>query len=188
MKSFSKNELIGIGIILLAISLASLYNFRISIRRGRDAQRMADLGSVTNALVRYGDDFGFYPASVDGKVAACEPVTIEGESFIFSPCEWGKDSLRDLFDESYPAYLEKLPADPKAELGFSYTYLSNGNRFQVLASLEGEDEEEYQEAIVKRQIACGVKICNVGKASGSTPLEKSIEEYENELLEKKNEK
>ena len=102
-----------------------------------------------------------------------------------APCQWGKDSLADITDATYPAYLKVLPQDPKLPSGYSYFYISSGQHFQVLVSLESKNSDEYKAAIAKRNILCGKKVCNAGRASGSTPLDRSIEEYEKELLQKK---
>lgn len=201
MKFFSRKETIGVLAILTLILAASLYNFRISLRRARDAQRKADLGQILNAIGAFQNDFGFYPPSLDGKIVACKKegigsylkdtgaLTLKDREIdlfeIYAPCEWGKDSLSDVFDPDYPPYLKTLPADPQSSMGAYYTYISNGNRFQVYAGLEGKDEDDMQSVLADRNISCGVRICDFGRASGATPLEKSIEEYENELLQEK---
>jgi len=198
MKFFNKKETVGVVIILTLILAASLYNFRISLRRARDAQRKADLGQMADAIGAFQNDFGFYPPSLDGKIVACKKEEVSnyaeyqeslilGENKIdlfeiYAPCEWGKDSLADVFDPEYPPYVKTLPDDPHASQGAYYTYLSNGNRFQIYTGLEGKDEDAAQSLIAKRDISCGLRICDFGRASGLTPLEKSIEEYENELL------
>jgi len=188
MKFFTKQESLIVGLILLAIIAASIPNFATSIMRARDSQRKNDLGNLKNALASFQNDLGSYPlSSTDGKILACNPLerkTAKGEIFIeYGPCNWGKDALADELDPSYPPYLKVLPQDPKSQKGAYYLYLSNGARFQVYAHLEVEADEEYDPKIVARGLACGNKICNFGKSSGDTPLEKSIEEYENELLE-----
>lgn len=190
MRSFSKNELLAIVIILAAITAASLSNFRISLRRARDTQRKNDIGTLTDALVRYGGDFGSFPISQDGKIVACRgpetKIDKKGRITNLVACEWGKDSLADISNPPYPAYISTLPADPETEKGPRYIYFSNGRRFQFYASLEGADEAEYDGKILARKISCGSRICNFGLAYGNTPLDKSIEEYENELLRVKN--
>lgn len=201
MRPFSKKEAKGVGIILALIIVTSLYNFRISLRRARDAQRKSDVGSVSGALEKYQSDFGYFPFnSTDGSMKACKPEKYEEllqaasgpqgfDSVTYMQglalCEWGRDALVDVADPDYPPYLANLPVDPKANLGISYVYLSNGNRFQLYAYLEGgQAEEGFREEIVARKINCGAKICNFGKAYSNTPLDKSIEEYEKELMEK----
>lgn len=178
MNNFSKSELKAILIIFAFLVVISTPNFIVSLRRARDAQRKADIGSIQDALYRYQADFGTFPLSINGKIAACEPVSFKEVSGIktpvFSPCEWGKSSLADLSDSSYPPYLKIIPNG-------SYYYFSNGSRFQIYGALEGKDEDEYDESIIKRGIYCGEKICNFGKSSGRTPLNMPIEEYENSI-------
>ena len=178
MKFFDNSELKAILIIFAFLIVISTPNFIVSLRRARDAQRKADIGSIHDSLLRYQNDFGSFPLSIDGKIAACEPVTFREvagiKTPVFSPCDWGKTSLADLSDSSYPPYLKVIPNG-------SYYYFSNGSRFQIYGSLEGKSEDEYDESIIKRGIACGSKICNFGKSFGKTPLNMSIEEYESTL-------
>ncbi|MFZ5932788.1 MAG: type IV pilin protein [Patescibacteria group bacterium] len=185
MRPFSKVELFWVLTILIAISLASLANFRVSLRRSRDVERKAGLRDVYNALESYQKDFGFFPLASEGKIVACKGVDTKidakGNIVGLVPCEWGKDSLVDVFDASFPSYLKTLPDDPFAAKGLTYVYFSSGTRFQIYASLEGEDEPEYDPKIVARSVSCGVRLCNFGLAYGNTPLDKSIEEYENEM-------
>ena len=182
MNNFTKSEFKAILIIFACLVVISTPNFIVSLRRARDAQRKADIGSIQDALYRYQADFGSFPLSISGKIAACEPISfieVNGlKSPVFSACEFGKAVLADLSDRSYPPYLKLIPNDPQASRGPAYYYFSNGSRFQIYGSLEGKSEDEYDESIIKRGIACGSKICNFGKSSGRTPLNMSIEEYE----------
>ncbi len=200
MKFFTKNELISVTIIFIIVGAFTFSGLKTSIRRSRDAQRRADLGSISDALHKYQEEFGFFPPSENGKIKACkgddfdqklEEIKKE-EKFdrnkffeALSTCEWGQDSLIDVSEDSREPYLKTIPADPKGGVGISYLYLSNTGRFQIYAFLEGGEEEAgYSQTIVSRNLSCGNKICNHGKSSGDTPLDKSIEEYELELLEK----
>ncbi len=85
----------------------------------------------------------------------------------------------------YPASLSLLknaPKDPGTPSGYSYQYYTDGKFFQIYASLEGPDEPELDPKVIGRNIKCGNFICNFGKTSGTdVPLDKSLEEYENEL-------
>jgi len=200
MKPFTKKELISVLIILSVVFLVTLNNMIIALRRSRDSTRKQDMGSVSDALHRYYQDFGFFPPSSAGMIKACKGDNFETilgelkESSGFDRtkffdglrgCVWGKDSFSDLFDPSYEPYLKVFPQDPKSGEGFSYIYISNTARFQLYSSLEGnQDEAGYDSDIVKRNLLCGVKICIYGKSFTDTPLNRSIEEYEAELLEK----
>jgi len=160
MKFFDRSELKAILIIFTFLILISTPNFIISLRRARDAQRKADIGSIQDALYRYQADFGTFPLSIDGKIAACEPVSYKEadgiKTPVFSSCDWGKTSLADLSDSSYPPYLKVIP-------GGSYYYVSNGYGFGIYGTLEGKAEDEYDESIIKEGFVCGEKICNFGK-------------------------
>lgn len=186
MKFFSKKELLWVSIILLAIVGASYPNLKLSLRRGRDMQRKNDIRMVSDSLVRYQADFGVFPLSAEGKMIACNgPETKKdkkGRITGLIPCEWGKDALVDIFDSGSTPYISTLPWDPLQQKGPNYAYFSNGKVFQLYASLEGADEAEFDEKIVARGLSCGTKTCNFGLGYGATPLDKSIEEYENELL------
>ena len=177
MNNFSNSELKAILVIFAFLVVISTPNFIVSLRRARDAQRKADIGSIQDALYKYQADFGTFPLSIGGKIAACEPVSYKEvagiKTPVFSACDWGESSLADLSDSSYPAYLKLIPNG-------SYYYFSNGSRFQIYGGLEGKDEDEYDESIIKRGISCGSVVCNFGKSSGTTPLNMSIEEYESQ--------
>lgn len=171
-------------VILLAIVAATLINLRVSFRKARDAQRKADIRSIYDALMKYQHEFGFFPASSeDGRIMACGGRLDEKGFPVFDPCQWYEDALQDVFDPSYPAYLKVIPGDPRQGQGRSYYYLSNSKHFQIYASLESDSEDEYEPAVVNRNLPCGQYICNVGRSDGKTPLDKSLQEYENELLE-----
>lgn len=195
MKPFTKNEITGICTILLVVFALTAFNLTISLRRSRDSQRRADIGAISDALNRFQKDFGFYPPSVDGKILACKGENFgeipndvkdsEKMDFYFKMlrgCDWGTDSFRDVNDDSYEAYLKVIPNDPRSDQGYGYYYLSSLNHYQIYAHLEGGKEEVgFRDGIVGRNLKCGIFVCSFGKSSGDIPLEKSIEEYENEM-------
>lgn len=196
MKKFTAEELKITGIILIVLITISLINFRNALRLGRDADRKTALGEVHNALNQYQNDFGFFPpSSPDGKIVACRKEGVDYEkgfiesttknraeflAEIFAPCEWGKDSLADVTDPGYPSYISPLPQAPYAKKGEGFFYASNTGIFQLYGALEGKSEDEYDEGIEALGIPCGERICNFGKATGKVPLDKTLEEYENE--------
>lgn len=199
MKFFTKNEFIAVLSILAAVIIVSLINFKFALRRARDTQRRDDLGAIYNAVEKYQLEFGFFPlSSEDGKIKACKPDNynqiiaelsllpkFDLETYLsqLKECEWGRDAISDISDELQPPYLKNIPVDPKSDENISYFYISNSRRFQIYAYLEGEEDEVgYNKGIVSRNIPCGEKICNFGRAYANTPLDKSLEEYENEIL------
>jgi len=187
MKIFSKEESLAVVAILLALIIISVPNFQVSLRRARDAQRKNDIGILANSLGLFANNFGSFPLSTsNGEIMACNPRFSQVGKQVkvdFDPCEWGKNALKDPFGKILPPYIANLPFEPKAEDGLNYFYISNGKYFQIYAHLEGKDEAENDPKIARRNIPCGSAICNFGRSSGDTPLDKSLEEYENELLE-----
>lgn len=190
MKFFSNKELKIVGSILLIIAFISFFNFRISIRRARDNQRKNDLGVLQSSLEKYNRIVGIFPLSTeDGKIMACKDDDTYFDKKLkiwvnVKACNWGNDVLRDFSESESEILMNPIPTDPKNEEGLSFLYISNGTRYQVFAHLEGKDEAEYDPLIEKRGLMCGNQICNYGRTYGSTPLDKSLEEYENELLKK----
>lgn len=176
---FTKKELIFVAIVLGVISTVTYGNMQISLRRGRDIQRKNDMRTIHDALIEYQKSHSSFPPSKDGKIVACYGgVDSQGVPQAV-PCDWQFDPLPDIF--SGTNYLEHLPTDPLHNQGSRYYYISNGRYFQIYGALEGADEAEYDPAIVARNIMCGNRVCNFGRGFNGTPLDKSIEEYENEM-------
>lgn len=177
MKFFKKNELIALGVILLGLLVVAVPNFSVAWQRSRDVTRKDDLGFMVKVLDSYKNGASIFPLSTqDGKIVACfkdneEPVYDDKNNIVnFIPCQWGLSS-----------YLGELPNDPQEDKGATYFYISNGKRYQIFASLERTDQDEYDPRVLDRNIKCGVRICNFGRAYSNTPLDISIEEYENEM-------
>lgn len=172
MKFFSKPELISILVIFLILVVVSLPNFILSMRRARDQIRRDDIGNIQAAIDEYFDDYGIFPASSpDGKLAVCKGV-----------CTWGKDTWINLTPGVTKTYMKVIPGDPYLNKGVSYSYFSDGSRYQLLAYLEGgKDEIEYDGRLEARGVKCGEKICNLGRAN-NVPLYISVEEYGLQVL------
>ncbi|MBP7118883.1 type II secretion system protein GspG [Candidatus Woesebacteria bacterium] len=167
--NIKKREAIAVFFFLALIMFATYVNLQNSFRKSRDAQRLGDVQTVANALEVYFKDMGEYPASDNGKIVGC------GSFKALTTCEWG-----EVFHEEY---LRNLPRDPQFKDGASYRYVSDGNRFQLYASLESSSEPEFNERVIDLSLSCGNRICNFGRASGKTPLDKTLSQYENELIE-----
>ncbi len=188
IKKFSKEELIGTGIIFLILLAVSIPNFALSIRRSRDQNRRDDIGGLQHALDDYYADFGVFPkSSTDGEMIACkkpeDKVIVDDKGRLvvnLVPCVWGKDGLVDLTPGSTKTYVKTLPLDPKSQNGDRYIYISDSYRYQVFAAFESDDEAGYDASIFARKIMCGTRVCNMGK-SYNVPVNISIEEYVNQI-------
>lgn len=192
--TFKRYEFFSIVGILLVLFSATFINLGVSLRRSRDAQRKSDLRSIADSLVKFQNDFSNFPFAQDQKIAACVEEGFDAtklgpaDSVPFVACQWGEDQLKDVTDANYAPYSERLPRDPKSAQGIDYLYISNGKRFQLFAHLEGgADDNEYKPEVEARGLMCGIKICNFGVGFSTTPLDKTLEEYENELSAQENE-
>lgn len=187
---FNKQEFSVVSLILAVLVVAIFVNLQNSYRKSRDMRRKEDVRAVHDALMAFHNDFAYFPASDEqGRILACLTDTVnppldELGNVIYEPCNWGEDAFRDVFDTEYSPYITSLPSDPHTDQGVRYRYISNGTHFQLYASLEGEGEAEYDEKIVNRSLSCGTRICNFGRSFSTTPLDISLEEYENDIRAK----
>jgi len=193
MRFFNKKELVAVSTVLVFVVVVTFSNLKVSNQKARDAQRRSDVRALADALTKYQSEFSFFPPDIDGKILACKGDSFDEfvetqdasriESFfdLLQACQWGRDALADLTEES-TIYMKHIPSDPKSDQGYSYLYLSNSKRFQIYAFLEGGlDAEQFDAAVVSRGLNCGVNICNFGVSFSGTPIDRSIEEYEEEL-------
>lgn len=175
-KSFKKPEVRGLVIIFLILVAISIPNFILSLRRARDQVRKDDMGALQKALGEYFNTFREFPlASEDGRIVACknpgDVITRDKYGRIVGnlvPCDWGKDKLEDLTSNGQVVFMNILPREPNYQKGSNYRYISDGQHTQILVSLEGKDEPEYDEKIIARGIYCGNLICNAGRSYGCT--------------------
>lgn len=187
LKPFKKQEIFGLILIFIVLIVISVPNFVLSLKRARDNTRKGDLGTLVYGLGEFQKDLLTYPLSNNnGEIMACIApgdnlkTDEKGRIIIdFIACKWGQDGLFDPRDSG--AYISVLPNDPTSLKGSGYLYISNGKHFQVYAALESTDDDQYDETILKRNLMCGNRICNTGRSDGSTPLNISIEEYEESI-------
>lgn len=179
---YKKTEFVWVLVVLCVIGLATYLNLQVSLRRGRDVQRKSDIKTIHDGLLSYFIDESSFPQAFEGKIVACFGGVDDRGIAQAIPCDWSRDGLANIWSKA--VYLLHLPTDPHHNDGARYYYISNGRYFQLYAALEGRDEAEYDENIVKRNIMCGDRVCNFGLSSYGAPLDKSIEEYENELRTK----
>lgn len=191
MKPFTRQEILGLGVIFLVLIAISAPNFVLSLRRARDQVRRDDLGAIQNGLEGYSGDFHSFPtASFDGRIMDCakpgSSVTMDKKGQLIVDlvaCNWGVDPLINLIPGANKIYMSTLPRDPSYQKGPEYIYYSDGQRYQIFAYMEGgNDEADYDPRIVARHIMCGTEVCNVGR-SYNVPIGISIEEYDKQLQE-----
>jgi len=176
MKHFSKPEIFSLAIIFLILIAVSWPNFSLSLRRARDQVRRDDIGNIQQAITDYYSDYGLYPSSTsDGKIIACKGPTENGKTTLIA-CNWGHDPWINLTPGIDKVYMKTVPGDPNQSSGVNYDYFSDGSRYQLFASFEGPDEPEVDSKVVARNVKCGDRVCNVGRAV-NVPLYISIEEY-----------
>lgn len=182
---FSKTELYSVAAILGILGIAMILNLQLSLRRSRDSQRKSDIRSIYKALEAYQSSVGQLPASENGMIVACDSGEKNDMGLpILEGCAWGWSSLKSISDDAQ-VFLERIPSDPDHDDGARYLYISNSKRFQLFASLEGEDEAEYDPQIVARNLACGNEVCNFGLGYSDIPTNISLEEYEASIKDDK---
>jgi len=184
-KFFSKTEAISIILIFILLVAVSIPNFIVSLRRARDQVRRDDLGALVHSLDEYYAELGtFPPSSSDGRIVDClkpgdKPYQDKKGQWVVDaiPCEWGVDSFSNLITGK--AYMSVLPREPYWQDGHSYLYMSDGDRYQIFATMEGKDEAEVETIIIEKNLPCGNSICNVGR-SYACDIPKSLSECEEE--------
>jgi type II secretory pathway pseudopilin PulG len=189
VKNFSRPEIICLIAIFLILVGVSWPNFVLSLRRARDQVRRDDQGALVHALDEYLADFGELPtSSPDGRIMDCEkpgdkPFKDSKGRWVINaiPCDWGKDALVDLINGK--VYMSILPREPDYKKGATYLYYSDGQRYQIYATMEGADEAEVDPKIIALGLACGSRTCNVGR-SYNVPINVSIEEYDKQFSQK----
>jgi hypothetical protein len=145
------------------------------------------MGALEGALSQYLADFETLPpSSPDGRIMNClksgdAPYKNAKGLWTFDPipCEWGKDSFKNLITGR--VYLANLPGDPDYEKGAKYLYFSDGDRYQIFAAMTVKNQAEIDPKIIARNLPCGNKICNIGR-SYNVPIDISIEEYNKQLI------
>lgn len=182
---FNKSETLSLVVIFLILVGIAIPNFAASLRRSRDQVRRDDLGSLMTALEKYKIDFGIYPpSSSDGQIMDClkpgdTPYKDKKGFWVINsvPCEWGKDPLVNLLTKN--TYMTILPRDPDWQKGVSYLYISDGDRYQLFASMEGKNEPEVDSKIIAENLKCGTRVCNVGRFV-NCEIPKTLEKCEQE--------
>lgn len=157
----SKSEFKFIVVVLAILWSLATVNLLESQILARDIQRKNDLKHIATALTEYRRQERMYPKEKDGKIFACF-----NEDKTFRTCSWGSDPL----ESTTSSYISPMPEDPLEHKNeASYLYLTDGRDFQLFASLEKRDDDEFNKKIEERKLPCGPKICNFGVTSGIKP-------------------
>ena len=183
---FTRAETISLIIIFVVLAAVSIPNFAASLRRARDQVRRDDLGGMQKYLALYYAEFGQFPlSSPDGKVMDCiapgdKPFKDKKGNWVVNtiPCIWGKDRFINLITGKVYSPTS-LPNDPDWNKGVAYFYMSDGDRYQIFASMEISSEAEVDPKIISQKISCGSRICNVGRSFGCN-IPKTLKECEEE--------
>ena len=137
---FSKDEIIFVTCVLLAIFGVSYFQLKISQMKTRDAQRKSDVELVSRALNAYFEDYKILPAaSAQGEIISCGFKASE-------VCPWGGGPLIDAVNVTY---LKKLPEDPQTYKGLQYKYSVNSERtkYKICITLEYTGDKDYKKDI-----------------------------------------
>lgn len=124
-RAFTLLELLIVMVILALLAGLGLMSFGTIQMKSRDSRRKQDLANVSKALETYYNDYGEYPASVDGLIAGCGTGGAEN-------CSWGSPWT----DDKSTLYMSALPRDPVGNQNYFYHRINNG--YYLFARLENE--------------------------------------------------
>lgn len=128
--------LVAMSIIGVLASIA-VGSFRTSQLKGRDVERKTNLKQISNALEIFYADYGRYPDSTNGQIAACpyDPAGSTGTA-----CNWGSG----VFTDSKTVYFKQIPADPSSNQEYTYQIVSGSSnqKYKLFARLENSEDPE----------------------------------------------
>lgn len=163
-RAFTLIELLVVMALLGILTIITVSQFKTAIIKGRDAQRKADLSSLSKALLYYYADYHKFPVSSANGLIELE----SGE------LEWGEDefSVTDDDDKTY-IYMKKLPKENHTDDRkiFDYCYVSNGTSFQLYATLENLGDKNIA---VFTNDKCGRDTYNFGYSSPDITLDEDL--------------
>jgi len=129
-RAFTLLELLIVMVILALLAGLGLMSFGTIQMKSRDSRRKQDLANVSKALETYYNDYGKYPASVDGLIAGCGAGGAEN-------CGWGSPWT----DDKNTLYMNALPQDPANNQKYFYRLVTN-NSYYLFARLENELDDD----------------------------------------------
>ncbi len=125
-RAFTLLELLIVMVILALLAGLGLMSFGTIQMKSRDSRRKQDLANVSKALETYYNDYGKYPASVDGLIVGCGAGGAEH-------CKWGSPWM----DDKNTLYMSVLPQDPASNQRYFYDWVNN-NSYYLFARLEND--------------------------------------------------
>ena len=137
---FSKQELVFVSCVLLAIFGVSFFQLKISQMKTRDAQRKADVELVGRALDAYFADYKILPeASKNGEIKSCGYAAAQ-------VCSWGEGPMIDVHNVTY---LKKIPIDPQSykNIRYIYTTVTDRTKYKICITLEYTGDKDYKKDI-----------------------------------------
>ena len=163
-RAFTLIELLVVMALLGILTIITVSQFKTAIIKGRDAQRKADLSSLSKALLYYYADYHKFPVSSANGLIELE----SGE------LEWGEDefSVTDDGDKTY-IYMKKLPKENAVNEStiFDYCYVSNETSFQLYGTLENLGDKNIS---VFTNDKCGRDTYNFGYSSPDITLNEDL--------------
>ena len=144
-KGFTLVELLIVIVILGVLASLISGSFIISLKKGRDAKRKADLETIQKGLEMYYEDNLSYPGTITSGGSLCHPN--------------GCDTKM---------YLKKVPKDPSIKSGCSYVYKHKTNPEGYILYSVIENDQDNGNGVLQSGYTgtnCGCGICKYKIAS-----------------------
>lgn len=125
---FTLVELIVIiGVVtVLATSLIVVLNPSEQIKKTNDTKRKRDLAQIQRALEVYYQDYGRYPASINGQLTR----KVNG---VDTASPWG---------QSWSPYMDVVPDDPNGNKDYMYVVSDDNQSYGIYASLDRNNDSQ----------------------------------------------
>ena len=148
---FTLMELLIVIALLGILVVVGLGSFQSATRKSKDAQRKANLKSVSVALEAYFNDASAYPSD-DG----LGHIVISGCHAVLSYCPWGSP-----MKNTATIYMIQLPDDPGVN-AYWYKVGTNNTSYQLYARLDNLEDGAIYVSLGEPQmfsdILCGSKM------------------------------
>lgn len=166
-KGFTLMEILIAMAIVGILSGVGFSSFTTSIKKTRDAERKADLSSITKALEAYNSDFGVYPPAQSERISGCGDGDTTNEIDGTQTCSWGAAFSLD----SGKVYMKTLPREGRDSYFYVYRVSTDQKKFQLFTHLETSTDQDIDNSI---SVVCNEygEECNYGVAStNASPTE-----------------